>query len=60
MNMNENQLNYFMKWLEGELSVKNDNMLARYPKLTNNEHLHLSYEEIFKKLEWKYGRERKK
>lgn len=60
MNMSENQLSYFMKWLEDELYILNDEMLNKYPQLSNNELTHLSYEEIFKKLEWKYGRKRKK
>lgn len=60
MNMNEKQIKYFMNWLEEEMSKTNDKMLEKYPNLSNNELNHLSYEEIFKKLEWEYGRERKK
>ncbi len=60
MNMNEIQLKYFMNWLEKEMANCNDKMFEKFPKLSNNEHNHLSFEEIFKKLEWNYGRERKK
>ena len=48
-----------MDWLEKISGIKNDELLPKFPNYSNNEIQHLVFKDIFEKLGWKYGRERK-
>jgi len=37
----------------------NDDLLQKYPNYSNNELMHLAYKEVFEKMGWQYGREKK-
>lgn len=51
-------LSEFKTWFEDNLSICNDEFFIKYPELSNNEHMNLSYKKIFGALEWEYGREK--
>ena len=50
-------LDEFSMWLEKRLATLSDKNFGKYNNL--NEEWFVSYKEIFEKLGWKYGRERK-
>lgn len=54
---NKNLLD-FSRWFEERLGNVNDEMLTKYPNKSSNELQHLSFEKIFGKMEWDYGREK--
>ena len=59
LDLTKRNLNEFMDWLEKISGIKNDELLPKFPNYSNNEIQHLVFKDIFGKLGWKYGRERK-
>lgn len=58
LDITKEHIGEFKKWFETRLGDVNDEMLIKYPSKSNNELQHLSFEKIFDKLGWKYGREK--
>ena len=58
LDITKEHIGKFKKWFETRLGDVNDEMLIKYPSKSNNELQHLSFEKIFDKLGWKYGREK--
>lgn len=58
LDITKDHIREFKKWFETRLGDVNDEMLIKYPSKSNNELQHLSFEKIFNKLGWKYGREK--
>ena len=58
LDITKDHIGEFKKWFETRLGDVNDEMLIKYPSKSNNELQHLSFEKIFNKLGWKYGREK--
>ena len=59
LDLTKQNLSKFMDWLEKTSGIKNDERLPKFPNYSNNEIQHLVFKDIFGKLGWKYGREKK-
>lgn len=59
LDLTKKNLKEFMSWLEKKSGKINDELLTKYPFYSNNELQHMVFKDIFGKLGWKYGREKK-
>lgn len=59
LDLTKQNLKEFMSWLEKVSGIRNDELLSKFPQYSNNELQHLVFKDIFGKLGWKYGREKK-
>ena len=60
LHYSEKELNEFDLWLEKKLSNQNDVLIGKYPQYSNNQLNHIAYKNIFNKIGWEYGREKRK
>lgn len=60
LTVTKNNIFDFQIYFEEKLSIMNDCIYAKYPQISNNDHLDLVYKKIFDELGWKYGKKRKK